>query len=94
MSSTIPRKLPVGEVFEWRGRVWRKGRGILYAAEPSDKRSSLVTGHWPGCKADYPEKLLNEPPQALSRIRLEGKEWIDICVDCGGIIRHNKGVRR
>jgi hypothetical protein len=27
-------KFPVGTVFLWRGKMWRRGRGILYRARP------------------------------------------------------------
>lgn len=30
---TLPR-VPVGKVFLWKGRMWRRGVGILYAAHP------------------------------------------------------------
>ena len=30
----LPTKIPIGAVFMWRGRMLRKGRGILYAAHP------------------------------------------------------------
>lgn len=32
----LPRKQPLGTVFFWRGRMWRRGRGILYVAHPAD----------------------------------------------------------
>jgi hypothetical protein len=30
----LPTKIPIGALFMWRGKIWRKGRGILYRAHP------------------------------------------------------------
>jgi hypothetical protein len=29
-------KMKVGVVFIWNGRMWRRGRGIIYRAHPAD----------------------------------------------------------
>lgn len=30
----VPESAPLGMVFYWRGRMWRRGKGIIYSARP------------------------------------------------------------
>lgn len=39
--------------------------------------------HHPTCSPDYPEKLPNEAPQAITKIDLGDAGVAHVCVDCG-----------
>ncbi len=30
----LVKGVPIGATFEWKGRIWRRGRGIIYTVKP------------------------------------------------------------
>ena len=42
--------------------------------------------HYPGCTADYPEKVDGEAPQAIQVVEIDDGEEVHQCVDCGAFV--------
>jgi hypothetical protein len=42
-----PHDASIGEVFEWKGRMWRRGRGKIYVAHPQGGVIGIIAeGFW------------------------------------------------
>lgn len=45
--------------------------------------STIEIGHFPNCRADYPEKPEGEPAQKIEVMDIGDGEEVHQCVDCG-----------
>jgi hypothetical protein len=51
---------------------------------------TLTVTHYPGCRADYPEKPEGEKPQQITKLDIGDGEVAYQCVDCGAYLVKEK----
>lgn len=81
MKEKLP-KVKLGQLFEWNGKVWRRGKGIIYVAHPADPTiRSAAYGRYLKRRARYRMNLWRikhglSPKPYVSRSRWGNEELI------------------